>query len=131
MTSIRTRSLATAIIALAWLSGAPALADATTDAEIEYILTTVGQSECVFVRNGSEHSASDAEIHLRLKYRKGARYVDSSEDFIDRLASGSSWTKQPYQIRCPGRPETKASPWLHSMLRDYRQAKLMADSSPQ
>jgi hypothetical protein len=117
--SISTRSLAGLLcVGLLGASGG-ALAD-VTEAEVEHILTRVGRSQCVFVRNGREHPAADAESHLRMKYRKGARYVDSTEDFIERLASSSSWTKDPYQIRCPGQTETTASVWLHSMLRDYR-----------
>jgi hypothetical protein len=117
--SISTRSLA-GLLCVGLLGGSGgALADAA-EAEIEHILIRVGQSQCVFIRNGREHPAADAESHLRMKYRKGARYVDSTEDFIERLASSSSWTKEPYQIRCPGQTETTASVWLHSMLRDYR-----------
>jgi hypothetical protein len=126
------RSLA--ILLFAGLSGAvgtawAATTEAETQAEIDYILTTVGRSECVFIRNGTEHSAVDAESHLRLKYKRGARYVDTSEDFIDRLASSSSWTNKPYQVRCSDGREMTASAWLHSMLRDYRQAELAASPS--
>ena len=76
-----------------------------------------------------EHPAGDAESHLRMKYKKGARYVDSSEDFIDRLASSSSWTGRPYHIRCPEEAEQTAAAWLHSMLRDYRRGPLAATPS--
>ena len=126
--SILSRALA--ILLFAGLSGAPGAARAdTTAAEIEFILTTVGQSDCLFIRNGTEHPAGDAESHLRMKYRRGARYVTTAEDFIDRLASSSSWTRRPYQIRCPGEAEKTAASWLHSMLRDYRQAQLGAAPS--
>ena len=119
MNSILRRSIAILLFAGLSCASGTAWAD-TTDAEIQYILTTVGQSECIFVRNGTEHPPGEAESHLRLKYRKGARYVNSSEDFIDRLASSSSWTNRLYRIRCPGEAEQTATVWLHSMLRDYR-----------
>jgi hypothetical protein len=49
--------------------------DADSAAEIEYLLSTLGSSECTFVRNGKRHSAEDAEEHLRMKHRRGKRYV--------------------------------------------------------
>ena len=121
MSSFLHRSLAILLFAGLTSASGTAWAD-SSDAEIEYILTTVGQSGCVFVRNGTEHPSGEAESHLRMKYRKGARYVNSSEDFIDRLASSSSWTNRPYRIRCPDEAEQTAAVWLHSMLRDYRRA---------
>jgi hypothetical protein len=128
MKSLLHRPLAILLFAGLSCASGTAWAD-TTGAEIEYILATVGQSECVFIRNGTEHPAGDAESHLRMKYKKGARYVDSSEDFIDRLASSSSWTGRPYHIRCPEEAEQTAAAWLHSMLRDYRRGQLAATPS--
>jgi hypothetical protein len=79
------------------------------DAEIEYLLTSIGSSNCVFIRNGTEHPAASAESHLRMKYEKTRRYIDNAEEFIDKLASESSWTGKPYTLACPGAeaPPTK------------------------
>ena len=88
--------------------------------EIDYLLTTVGSSDCVFIRNGKRHSAADAEDHLRMKYRRGKRYVDTAEDFIDRLATGSSWTGRAYSVRCGEHEQTSAA-WLHQALADRRE----------
>jgi len=104
-----------------WWAGA-ARAD-TARTEIEALLVAVGQSGCAFVRNGEEHSPTDAEDHLRLKYRRGARYADTAEHFIERLASKSSWTGRPYTVRCPEAPEQPASTWLHGLLRAQREAR--------
>ena len=94
-------------------------AAADTEAEIQHLLEFVAASQCTFVRNGTEHDSEDAADHLRLKYRRGARYVNSAEQFIDRLASESSWTGRDYTVTCDGVTEPSAE-WLHRALADYR-----------
>ena len=94
---------------------------ASSETEIEYLLDFVSASGCTFVRNGSEHSSVDAAEHLRLKYRRGRRYADTAEEFIDNLASKSSWTGRAYRVICEGRAEPSAD-WLHRALDSYRAA---------
>ncbi len=110
--------------ALPMLCWWPALvtADAAA-AEIEYLLAALGQSECTFIRNGKEHSPVDAESHLRMKYERGRKYVDSAEQFIDRLASESSWSGKPYYIQCPGEDRQKTVAWLSQRLAQYSAEK--------
>lgn len=115
------RAVAGAIL-YSLLSGI-ALADLTpeADAEVQYLLGYVSASGCIFIRNGSENNAADAADHLRLKYRRGKRYVSSADQFIDRLASESSWTGKKYTINCDG--ETSESGiWLHRALTEHRRA---------
>jgi hypothetical protein len=96
------------------------MAGAETDTEIDYLLEFVATSDCVFVRNGDEHDAADAADHLRLKYNRGKRSVGSAENFIDRLATQSSWSGEPYRIICDGASQPSAQ-WLYRALADYRQ----------
>jgi len=96
------------------------LADAVDETEIVYLLDFVATSGCTFVRNGDEHNSPDAADHMRLKYSRGKRYVDSAEDFIDRLATESSWSGKPYTVTCDGETQTSAQ-WLNRALSDYRQ----------
>lgn len=88
--------------------------------EIDYLLTSVGASDCVFIRNGKRHDPADAEDHLRMKYRRGKRYAATTEDFIERLASRSSISKKLYTIDCPGEPLTPSGEWLSKRLDEYR-----------
>jgi hypothetical protein len=88
-------------------------------AEIEYLLQAVGESGCVFQRNGEQHDSAEAESHLRLKYRNGKRYVDSAEMFIKRLATKSSWTGKAFIIDCSGQSMPSAD-WLMRELNTYR-----------
>lgn len=111
-----------ALLALLWLA-LPALAgDDVTAGEIDYLLRHVATSGCTFTRNGNTHDAGDAADHLRLKYSRGSRWVDSTEDFIDRLATASSWTGKPYTITCDGKTEPTGS-WLHRALTTYRASR--------
>jgi len=89
-------------------------------AEIEYLLTTVGSSGCIFIRNGKRHSAEDAEAHLRMKHKRGKRYATTAETFIERLAGSSSMSKKPYYIECSSDEPVPSSDWLTRRLHDYR-----------
>jgi hypothetical protein len=98
------------------------------DREVQYLLEFVAASGCSFERNGSSHKAEDAADHLRLKYRRGGRYVDTAEHFIDRLASESSWTGKPYTVTC----EEQVIPtgkWLHEALDQHRKKTVEAISA--
>lgn len=90
--------------------------------EIEHLLKAVGTSNCIFIRNGKEHSAIDAEDHLRMKYRKGKKYVDTTEQFIERIASKSSFSGDAYYIHCVDKKEP-TSIWLSKKLAEYRHAE--------
>ena len=108
MNSIRT---VIAVLPL-WAASGWAAVPATADREIQYLFEFVADSGCSFERNGSSHDSADAADHLRLKYRRGSRYVNTAEQFIDRLASESSWTGKAYTVTCDGETRT-SNRWLH------------------
>lgn len=91
----------------------------STDQEIRYLLDFVAASGCTFTRNGSDHTAEEAADHLRLKYQRGRRYAATAEEFIERLASQSSWSGKAYTVRCGTQAETSAR-WLQRALADHR-----------
>lgn len=108
------------ILFIALVTGASATwAEDQTDREVQYLLSFVENSGCTFHRNGSDHDSPDAADHLRLKYSKGAKYAGSAEQFIDRLASESSWTGRDYSVTCDGVNEPSGE-WLHRALNEYR-----------
>ena len=53
----------------------------------------------VFIRNGSEYDAAKAAEHLRRKLDYAGSKIRTADQFIDKLATGSSMTGRPYQIR--------------------------------
>ncbi|MEM1174743.1 MAG: DUF5329 domain-containing protein [Pseudomonadota bacterium] len=96
-------------------------ATAADDASlIEALLSTVGDSECTFIRNGKEHTAEDAEAHLRMKYRRGKRHAKTVETFIERIATKSSMSGRLYMIRCEDADARPTAQWLTERLDDIR-----------
>ena len=104
-------------------------ADADTEREVAHLIEFVAASGCTFNRNGSQHDSADAAEHLQLKYRRGKRWVNTAEQFIDRLASSSSLSKKPYTITCAG-TETTAASWLHAELASYRASTAKDQTTP-
>ena len=67
---------------------------------IEALIARVaGMSDAAFIRNDRSYDAATAAEFLRRKWRRHADEVRSVEDFIERVASGSSTTGMPYRIR--------------------------------
>ena len=114
------RNLLATVALMAIASGLQAAQD--YDAEVQYLLGYVERSGCTFERNGTEHDSAGAADHLRLKYSRGGKYVNSAEQFIDRLATGSSWTGKPYTVTCDGVTRPSAE-WLHAALEEHRQGQ--------
>ena len=77
------------LVVLLCLLPLSARADDAVPAEIDYLLSSIGSSDCAFIRNGERYDSRSAEDHLRMKYRRGKRYAPTSEKFIERLASNS------------------------------------------
>lgn len=81
------------------LAGTVVMSAAPRD-EIEGLLRYLRNADgAVFIRNGHEHTALEAEAHLRLKREKQAGRIGSAEQFIALCGSKSSITGQRYRIR--------------------------------
>ena len=87
--------------------------------QVDYLINQVRTSDCTFIRNGIEHSANDAANHLNLKYSNAKKYARTGIDFIENLASQSSWTGIKYKIKCPNQPVTNTKDWLQKRLNKY------------
>ena len=98
-----------------------AWADDQTDTEVQYLLSYVQSSGCTFHRNGSDHDSAGAADHLRLKYKRGGKYTSTADQFIDRLASESSWSGDKYTVTCDGKTQLSGK-WLHVALDEYRKS---------
>ena len=111
----------TALVVLLTLVVCSAAATAgTMDDEIDYLLTTVGQSDCVFIRNGGRHSAAAAQKHLQMKRKRGKRYFDNADEFIDKLASKSSFSGKLYYMQCGEEAERPSGEWFMALLKKFR-----------
>jgi Family of unknown function (DUF5329) len=73
---------------------------AAEERQIEALIARVaGMTDDAFIRNDRSYDAATAAEFLRRKWRRHAAEVRSAEDFIDRVATGSSTTGAPYRIR--------------------------------
>ena len=113
--------LAAALLAAAVSLPALAAPGAAAQREIDHLLAYVASSGCRFVRGGVEHDAREARDHLALKLDVARPLLDSADAFVERVASASSLTGEPYRVRCDGR-ETAAKAWLADELARYRRA---------
>ena len=105
---------------LLWLSlGNPLLA-ASTDAEIEHLLDFVGNSGCIFERNGTSYDSVEARAHIQKKYAYIKDRVETAEDFIRHAASQSSMSGNKYHATCNGQT-LSSEEWLNIELQRFRQ----------
>ncbi len=65
------------------------------------------------------YTAEGAAERLELKYSLGKRYADCAEAFIERLATGSSWSGEFYWMICNGE-KTPDAEWLAERLKGSR-----------
>ncbi|RUT66773.1 hypothetical protein CKG00_10545 [Morganella morganii] len=93
------------------------------ETRVENLLTAVGkQEQLIFIRNSSEHNAADAESHLRLKLSKTKKRLDTAKQFVDKVASGSSISGKPYQVKLPGSDPVDAKIYLTELLAETDKA---------
>lgn len=92
---------------------------AAENEEIEYLLSFISGSDCIFIRNHEEHPAKEAREHLEMKYNHVKRRIKTAEDFIDKIASKSSLSRRPYKVRCTG-VQLSTKQWLQEALASHR-----------
>lgn len=120
-------NLAIAALSLVLLSAATAAQaapSAQAERETEGLIQALGQSGCQFERNGSWYDAAQAQQHLRKKlaYLRKRGLADTAELFIERGASQSSFSGQPYHVRCGKAAATTSAAWLQAKLVQLRAA---------
>ena len=90
--------------------------------EVRHLIQYIGDSGCIFVRNGKDYGAAKSMKHLQRKYDHVKQQIKTAEDFINRIASKSSITGKPYKVRC-GEREIPSAEWLTRELIRYRQGR--------
>lgn len=79
------------------------VAAAAALSETEKIERLLGAIEALpdarFVRNGNDYSPQEAVAHLRRKWKAASGTPDDARRFVDELASTSSTSGKPYEIR--------------------------------
>jgi hypothetical protein len=96
-------------------ASAPHLSEA---AKIQALIAAVEKLPgAVFIRNGTEYDAAQAAAHLRRKLDYAGRRVRTAEQFIDKLATGSSMTGKPYKIRYADGRTVESAAFFREQLR--------------
>ncbi len=86
-------------------------------AKIKFLIEKVENCNCKFIRNGSEHSPKEAKKHLELKLSKAGNRIKTAEEFIQYVATKSSFTGAPYYIIENGK-KTLSAAWLKQKLKE-------------
>lgn len=115
--TLAARLMATVLACMA--ISAPASSSEDREGEIEHLLGYVERSDCTFIRNGKDYTASRARSHLERKYDYAKNEIQNADQFIERIGSGSSRSGQLYRIRC-GEHEYTADEWLAAELSRFR-----------
>jgi len=94
--------------------------EAKQDARIEHLIGGVESLKgAVFIRNGTEYDTKAAGSHLRMKLEKAGDKVKTAEEFIEGIASKSSTSGKPYQIRKPDGTVVDTRPYFYARLKGY------------
>lgn len=86
--------------------------------EIEVFIQFIRTSEVVFIRNGVEYEADQAADHLESKWRNSGVEFNTLEEFIEQIASKSSQTGRPYQIKFKDGTIMDAKEWMMQQIED-------------
>lgn len=97
-----------------------ATAASRMDNEINHILSYVAETECLFERNGTSYTGSDAVKHIIKKYEYFRSEIDSTEKFIELSASKSTMSGKYYMILCKEREAIRSRDWLLKELQNFR-----------
>lgn len=100
----------------------PGQSQAVTAAEKGKIEALIHQVEVLqgakFIRNGKSYDSADAAKFLRGKWDSKAKEIETAEDFIQKVASVSSTSGQPYLIRFADGHEVKCGDYLKELLKN-------------
>lgn len=110
------------MLVLLLVSVARAEPPASVQKEVDFLLGDIETSGCEFYRNGSWHDSKSAQAHLRDKYQYlvARNLINTIEDFIARAATESSFSGQPYEVRCNGGATVTSKQWLRDELARFR-----------
>jgi len=105
-----------------WAARGYAAQPRSVRSEVESLLASIEASGCSFNRNGTWHDAKAAIAHLRDKYDYlvARDLIATTEDFIERAASKSSMSGQPYEVKCADGKSMTSSRWLYEKLAHLR-----------
>ena len=91
----------------------------STNEAVHYLIDTVAHSHLTFIRNGEEHSCTEAAAHIQRKYDHFKSKIQSPQDFIHLCASKSILSGQPYLV-ATDRGKVPVEEWLKGILTEHQ-----------
>lgn len=88
--------------------------------EIEYLMSHVKNSECIFNRNGEDYKGSEAVTHIKRKYDYFKEEIKTTEDFVALSATKSEISGEKYKVKCKQSETEELGQWLLHVLSDFR-----------
>ena len=93
---------------------------------IKQLIEKVKHSGATFIRNGDNHSSEEAAEHLSGKWRRARAFLwfktrqseFTPEQFITHIASKSSLSGKPYQIKLKNGTTVSTEKWLRNRLKE-------------
>ena len=96
---------------------APAIEPSGETAKIEQLIKHVREmKDTKFIRNGKAYDGGAAAEHISAKWSKAKDQVKTAREFIDKCASKSEASGEPYKIRFKDGREQTASEYLNAQL---------------
>jgi hypothetical protein len=120
---VRRKAIALFAFSLASVEAIAAGRPATEQAKIDWLLSEVGNSTAVFIRNGKEYDGAQAVAHLKMKLFFAGRRVQTVRQFIVGVASRSEASGKPYEIRVPDGKQGPLQEWLLERLSVYEKGE--------
>ena len=92
--------------------------------KIEQLIAHIGSREgAIFIRNEKEHTAAEAAEHLRSKWKAAGGRVSTAREFVERVATKSSLSGEPYLIRMRDGSEVFSGQYLGEVLDRIEQGR--------
>jgi hypothetical protein len=110
------------MLGLLWVPLVHAAPPTTVQVEVDFLLGYIEGSGCEFYRNGTWHDPKAAQAHLRDKYSYlvARNLINTTEDFIEKAATQSSFSGQPYEVKCQDGARVTTHQWLRAELARFR-----------
>ena len=94
--------------------------DKNQQLEIDFLISHVNNSECIFNRNEIDYKGSEAVTHIKRKYDYYKNEIKTTKDFIELAATKSEISGRNYTVKCKNSEVQTLGNWLLKALNTLR-----------
>ena len=88
--------------------------------EIDFLISYVYNSQCIFNRNGIDYKGSEAVTHIKRKYDYYRNEIKTTKDFIELAATKSEISGRNYTVKCKNSELQELGKWLVKSLSTFK-----------